>query len=258
MRAYTHIDRGSVRIGNDSLERTWSTFLGNTTYLIDKAGRTNWVAEALSTGRGDGPEGFVLGAGEVQLAVDQRMLTSMDFGEIEWSEESSPVGASLVARYAGTDVDVEVRTFTLHTHPGMVRTLTVTNRSANIVRAGPALLESVPLRAETTPQRERLPQPAHALGWRPGSEGVVAVTKGRGILMFAAEEASPAVEAGHCLFLVRETVDLAPGKSWVLPPAALVMFQAPFNPAAQSVYSEFLRMCALARKQMLQPHDEQS
>jgi hypothetical protein len=105
-RAYTHIDRVRVVLGNAWLEREWSTMIGNTTSLFQKQGEVEWLAADSMETR------IVLGGEDLGL---------LDLGAPDWSEEQTPFGALVRARYAGPRIGLTLWTMALHEQPALLR-----------------------------------------------------------------------------------------------------------------------------------------
>ena len=92
-RAYTRVDHGLVRVGNQWLERVWSGFMGYTTSLIHRPSEFEWAARKNP---------------EFSVEIDGATLNIDDFGEVEWSEECNDLGASLVGVYRHPALELRI------------------------------------------------------------------------------------------------------------------------------------------------------
>ena len=141
-RAYTRVDHGLVRVGNQWLERVWSSFTGRTTSLLHKPSVYEWAA-ARNT--------------EFSVDVDGKTLGTEDFGEVEWSEACNELGASLVGVYRRREIEVRMEQLVFHEAPGLLRTATIVNCGRRAVNIGSIITESFELdRPEDTEFRMNL------------------------------------------------------------------------------------------------------
>ncbi|MBI1318913.1 MAG: hypothetical protein GC168_08180 [Candidatus Hydrogenedens sp.] len=129
-RAYTHVDHTSVLLGNRWLEREWSAFMGHTVRLIHKPGNVEWLTE---------------NSPELRLACGGDVLGLMDLGAVEWSEEQSPQGASVVSRQTSDSFVVAVKTMALHDEPALFRRVTIMNRTRAEITLDAAAVELLPV-----------------------------------------------------------------------------------------------------------------
>ena len=169
-RAYSYVDRGRALLGNPWLERRWSAFLGTTNGLWHKPPACVW-----SNVPGD----------ELAAPVDGAMQPAMAFGEVAWSEEANPYGATLVQTRTGLGLTVEVRTLAFHAAPAMVRTATLIHRQTP-PQDGWMLVDE--LRLGVTGGEASAPRPASMRSTPLGEDigAVIALERpGSGLLMAA-------------------------------------------------------------------------
>ncbi len=129
-RGYTYVDHGLARVGNRWLERVWSGFMGHTTSLMQKSGDVEWAAPK---------------SPEFSLDVDGSSLGLDDFGEIEWSEECSELGATLVATHRRPGLELRVEQLAFHDAPALLRSISVFNSGGQAIDIGPVIAECVAL-----------------------------------------------------------------------------------------------------------------
>ncbi|MCL4217479.1 MAG: hypothetical protein KJ052_10820 [Candidatus Hydrogenedentes bacterium] len=243
-RAYTYVDRTVVRLGNRWIERTWSAFIGNSTNLHHKMADTE-----LLEGR----------SREFALLVDGEWRGVMDFAEIEWSEENSPLGAALICRQRGDGLDVVIRTTAFHDNPGMVRQVSVANLGEGTVDLGPACSEALTLdpdkttiwasgfEAAVTSQEYKSPDHAVALEVN-GSEILFGQIGGGQFHLFAQEP-------GECAVFVDEQAALAGGQTWHMPPTLLLPYTEGRDSAFTRLLGEFLLKCRELKRLHDRPRD---
>ena len=126
-RAYTRVDHGPVRVGNQWLERVWSGFMGYTTSLIYRPSEFEWAARKNP---------------EFSVEIDGETLSIDDFGEVEWSEECSDLGASLVGVYRHPALELRIEQLAFHEAPALLRTTTLFNSGRRKVKLGPVITEN--------------------------------------------------------------------------------------------------------------------
>lgn len=129
-RAYSRVDHGLVRIGNRWLERVWSGFTGCTTSLLQKHGKFEWAAAKNP---------------EFSIDADGKTLNMDDFGEVEWSEELSELGASIVGVFKHSSLELRIEHMAFHDAPGLLRTSRIFNCGQRKVMVGPVITESFDL-----------------------------------------------------------------------------------------------------------------
>lgn len=127
-RAYTHVDRAWARVGNRWCERVWSSFLGTTTSLVQKAGEVEWAAA-------ESPE--------FRATVEEVELGPMELGEVEWSEECDGLGATLAMERRACGIALSVRTLALHDNPALMREVRITNLGEREVLLGSCTVDSL-------------------------------------------------------------------------------------------------------------------
>ena len=174
-RGYTYVDHGQARVGNRWLERVWSGFMGHTTSLKQKKGDVEWAAPV-------SPE-FSLEVAGSTLGVD-------DFGEVEWSEECSELGATLVATHRRPGLELRVEQLAFHDAPALLRSVSVLNIGGQVLEIGRVIIESIALDNPEVHFRTgdfKQPQAAAefvgttALGaWVHGDRGLLMLCEGEG------------------------------------------------------------------------------
>ncbi len=216
-RAYTHIDAGTIILGNAWLERQWSAFLGNTVSLRQKAGGVAWI---------DGS------APEFRIHLPDRVLGHMDLGETEWSEELNRFGAGLFAVQWSPELSVQLCFFAFHRVPGLLRTMCVVNRSKEPLTVGPVALEVLPARrgdvglhvdGHACEEEGMVSESDHPVALTIGEAGLLLGTGGGGRFELFAPD--PLV----CAVGTAEQRKLRPGQRWQLPSS----FLAPFTGTPQ-------------------------
>ncbi len=236
-RAYTEVHRGQSRVGNRWIERTWSTFVGHTTSLLDVSEGLEWTA-GLSR--------------EFSVRIDGEPLGVMDFGEVEWSEENGPVGAALTSRKKRPGLEILTHTLALHEFPALVRTLTLHNLSRHDVVASHIVLDSLGLVHEGVRVfTDGFAMQRDAIEWRT-DERAAALTRDQTVLILGSEAPCTfrlyAPEAG-VFAVMHEGSQQAPGGAKITFPATYLL-AASGDPAecARTVFADFLvRLRAMRR-----------
>lgn len=241
MRAYTYIDRGSARVGNSFLERSWSTFLGVTLSIRDRGTGWEWLSRKTTSDSAPHTQGLPLTGDEFLLSSTNAMFRPFDFGYVEWSEENNLSGAVLSACWTGSQVDVVMRAFAFHEHPGVVRTLSIKNKSSETLGLEQSLFESFSIRKDILTTMEPLPQITLPTSWETPKCGVIATSGNRGILVAAAGKGHMLLENNTYGASHNEIIELAPGTLLSFPPTFLFAYPAPFNLAAKSLYLDLLK-----------------
>lgn len=230
VRAYTHIDRGRAAVGNRWLERSWSTFLGNTVSLIQKDGPFEWMAGQ---------------SGEFRVALDEALLEILDFGDIEWSEEANSHGASLLCRRRHARYELSVRTFAYHDLPAMVRTVNVTNLGTGYASIDHVLSERLPIRhSDVRVYTSDFSSGNGPTVWETHHHAAAIALDDRG--MFVGQMNGGlfflfAPDARECAVAATGPTKLAPGETWRTPPSFLVPFVGLTRDAASTVYAQFVQ-----------------
>ncbi|HIJ65893.1 MAG TPA: hypothetical protein HPP77_08065 [Candidatus Hydrogenedentes bacterium] len=220
-RAYTHIDRGVVTLGNRWIERQWSTFLGRTSSFVQKGDGVEWVAG---------------GCGEFRVEVDDTSFGVLDFGEVAWSEENSAVGATVVVRKTRPGLDVSIRTLAWHKYPALVRSVRVYNRGSQSVFLKGATVDSLSLR------RDAIVEDA-------GDTGVALTLADRGLIAGAMHGAAAESRAGVLAVTAPCARTVAPGESWTSPETFLVAYWGALGDALRFTLAEFLERCVSFKNQ---------
>ncbi len=228
-RAYTYIDRGRAVAGNRWMERVWSAFLGNTVSLVQKEPGFEWIVGQ---------------SAEFRLALEDNLLDVLDFGEVDWSEESSPIGASLVCRQRHGRFEMVIRTLVYHDLPVMVRAVNVTNLGPGRVRIDHLLSDRLPLRHPGvrvyTHDFAQSHGPTvwetheHAAAIAVDDVGLFFGRRGGGLFFLFAPEAQ------ECAVTVPGPLELASGETWHTSPTFLLPYSGLTRDAAATVYSQFL------------------
>ena len=229
-RAYVRVDRGQARVGNAWIERTWSSFMGHTTGLVQKSTGTEWVSAR-------NPEFSVEANGEV-LGVE-------DFGEVAWSETHNALGAVLVAAQVRPGLELTIRTTALHEAPGLLRSVWIMNTSPDRVTVGPIVTESFALEREGAQFYVRELRRAHDAIEVGQADALAAIVAGGEGLFIGHEGASTldlaSSEPGVCSARVLERRTLGPAERWMLDPTFLVPFTGDLHAAADTLIPDLQR-----------------
>lgn len=218
-RAYAHIEKGVIRLGNAWLERRWSSFLGTTTELRLRPGDRDCLVQK---------------SPEFHLDYGDRPLAAMDLGDLNWSESVDTHGAAVALDMQGPGVAVRLETYLFHKCPGMVRTLSVTNTGGEPVTLTRAAAEVVPLDGDHYETRSAhgdaefqlmvFGEPVHYAALR-GTSGAFLLGACRRA-RFALFHPHPA----YCAPVWEGSVALYPGRTWQAPQA--ILFWSPAGAAA--------------------------
>lgn len=127
MRARSSIVPGLATLENRWLKRVWCGSFGHTLELCSPG---DWLH---SPGQ------------EFGLAVGDSPITSRNLLETELSELATPEGAGLIARHAGGDWHVEVRSLLLHDAPVLVRQVYVMYHGKDALSMERVALELLPM-----------------------------------------------------------------------------------------------------------------
>lgn len=117
-RARTHIDRTSITLANRWLERSWSTFLGTTESMRDRANDVEWL-------RG--------GSREFGVRIGNDEFGSMAFGDADWSEQANASAATLVQCASRDGLQLRMLTHAFHDSPVIAREVRVLNANATAI-----------------------------------------------------------------------------------------------------------------------------
>lgn len=229
-RAYTYVDRTHAVVGNFWMERTWSAFLGNTCSLFQKRGEIEWIAGASS---------------EFEVRDEHRSFDMMDFGEVLWSEENSPIGATLVCRQQRPDLEVCIKTLAYHDNPGMRRRVAVRNMGQEEIIIRRVTLERLPLSQDgIAVLTDGFEQTQKAVDCETSERGIALARKdGRGIIT--------GIDGGGlysafsrpceccCLGLLGPK-RLAPGKIWKLPVTYILPYAGDLAETLRTTYAQLL------------------
>ena len=236
-RAFTYVDRGQAKVGNRWVERTWSTFVGHTTGLARMPEEIEWTAGLCR---------------EFSLLVDGEPLGVMDFGEVEWSEENGPAGATLVARKMRPGFEVDIRTLALHDSPALVRTVTLRNTGRNDVAVSRVVVDSLGLTQEGVRVYTQGFATHHdAIEWRT-DERAAALVRDREVLFVGSEAPCTfrlhAPDAGVCAVAHEAPQPLAAGATLLFPSTYLLATSGDLAECARTTFTDFLvRLRALRR-----------
>jgi len=194
--------------------------MGGTVSLTNSTNQFEWLAGRSS---------------EFEVLLGSHRLGLMDFGEIEWAEENSPVGATLVVRKKRPGLEILIRTLAFHDRPGMERRFALINVSDQTICLGPVCLEILRFRCGVTAVKT-------------SSGGLVLLHEdpaGKCGLMIGAEAGCVIEPRGEEYVIVfPEKRQLPPTGQWALPGAFLFSFTGEVNLAMESAYAEFRRHCA--------------
>jgi hypothetical protein len=227
LRAYTKIETGSTAIGNDWIERRWSSFLGTTTELLHGRRSCDWLTRTSE---------------EFCFAVSGGSIGSLDFGEIEWSEERSPFGAALVCRRSGEGMVLSTRTIAFDQVPGLCREVRLLNCTGDTLEVSDFKGEILPIMPEALATRCAVPVASlpdvdcllQVSVTTMGDYGLFLGTEVEGrreILDADAEYYATGLAGTH---IIRA------GEQWRLPDSFLVPFQGSVESAAGRELSSFL------------------
>lgn len=229
-RAYTYIDRTRAQVGNRWIERTWSTFIGNTNALVQKDGGFEWLA-----GR----------SGEYRVEIEDDEFDVMDFGDTAWSEENSVQGATLVSTQRGAGMELVIRTLAFHDHPALVRTVTVRNLGGDPLPIREVLPERLPLRRDGLRVfTDDFSRGTTAADWHTDRPAAALALEDRGLFLgrqggghFTLFDPDPT----ECALRVPSPGLLGPGEIWRTAPIFLIPFTGGVADAAATVYASFLQ-----------------
>lgn len=199
-RAYTEVGPGTARVGNAWCERAWSSFVGNTIELTQRAGQFQWLS-------GDSPE--------FRVHCEDRDYGVMELGNVEWSEECTPHAAGLVLRKQGPEgLGVVIRTYAFHDHPGMLRTFRLYNAGSTAQRTTEVIVEALALRQCEINVQTDAPR-------------VVFVSRDRGLIVEVEDDSdrvSLTPDFSRCAIAVPGPGPLVPGSYWEGPAVRLIPF----------------------------------
>lgn len=229
-RAYTHVDYGHARLGNRWLERSWSAFLGHTTSLVQQLGETEWVAA-----RND----------EYSLVAEGKTLGVIDFGEVEWSESLTELGATLVATHRHETLALRIEQTAIHEAPALLRSVTLMNHGTRAVEVGPIVIECLTLDVGgirlftgdfTRLKESNEPEGRRSVGaMLRGDTGLLFVSEGEGTVTLSAPE------SGACSVRINLTRVMAPSQRWVFGQSMIVAFEGDPNAALNSLLPDIQR-----------------
>jgi len=229
-RAYTYVDRTHAIVGNYWMERTWSAFLGNTCSLLQRHCEIEWVAGASS---------------EFELTNENCRLDVMDFGEVIWSEQNSPAGATLVCLQQRPDLEVCVKTLAYHENPGMRRRVSVRNRGHEEIIIRRITLEQLPISSDgITVLTDGFGQAQDTVDIETSERGIaLARDDGRGIItgidgggLYSAFGR----ECDCCRLALHGPKRLAPGKIWKLPATYILPYAGDLAETVRTTYAQLL------------------
>lgn len=238
-RAYTHIDHGLVRVGNQWLERVWSGFTGRTTSLLHKPGEYEWAAAKNP---------------EFSVDVDGNTLSIEDFGEVEWSEVCDDLGASLVGAYRRPEIEVRIEQLAFHDAPGLLRTATFFNCGRREVKVGPAITESFELdQPENCEYQMNLRVSREPDSGTRFSEIGAVITEERGLILLAESKAQIVLgsqDLAACSVRIGSKEILAPSQLATQARSLLIAFEGDSQAALDRHLPEILRRMRLHDRMM--------
>jgi len=234
-RAYTRIGNGTVVVGNDWVERSWSEFLCRTMELRQRVsgGYVEWIASP---------------AADLRLELDGVPLHPEMIGPPEWSESCNSLGATVSVRWTGPGWVVAAHTTALHENPALVRSMEIANVGGQSFRMTAVAVDVLALRRDGAGVLTHdLARRSASATWE--SDGCAAVElqgHGRLGLLFGLEgggqfelfEPDPA----FCALSVRGTVELPPGKTVRLPRSFMIPYSGDADVAVSGRWAEMLRM----------------
>lgn len=229
-RAYSYVDRAATVVGNRWCERKWSAFLGETISLTQKDTDFDWVAGACA---------------EFSLSVEGDVLSVMDFGDLDWSEENSDLGAALAITRRRPGLELRIRTVALHDNPGMWRSTMVLNTGPSPLQVSNAIIES--LSVHTQGLHMRMKSLAASSGTPPTELEVISLAvltlPERGIVVGSAPggRLQCDTKAGCCTVVAEGAHMLAPGEGQQLPDTFLMFFTGDFTLAVESAWRDLRR-----------------
>jgi len=228
-RAYVRINAGAALLGNAWLERSWSTFVGNTFELRQKAGNFAWVV-------GNCPE--------FRIATQNRVFGIMDLGDLDWSEVYTPFGAGLMARKSGPGLLFVIGSFALHENPGMLRSTRIMNISSDPITLDHVAVDVLAIpHSGTRVRTHQFAREQDALAWQTDEPAAALLLRDRGLILgilggglFQLFQPEP----GSCALVVPNGRTLEPGQVWPLPDAFLLPFTGDPDRAVSSLLGDFL------------------
>lgn len=229
MRAYTYIDKTKAHAGNAWIDRGWSAFFGATTSLVDRIGRFDWIASR---------------CGEIGAQVQGHRFGVLDFGEVEFSEENSPLGATLIVEKRRPGLTVRIRTMAFHEFPAMLRMVTFLNLCEGELRLDPVTVDCMALRkAELTPATLYVLPQADGAPWEFSPDALIAKAENGGLVLGTSKGCAIQQMPDKITFKVAGKDALNSGRQWALPPTFYFAFEKHFDDQAQAKLSGFLRAC---------------
>ena len=228
-RAFTYIDRSIAIVGNRWIERHWSPFVGATVALVDRADGFDWINNT---------------CGELGLDLDGRFLHPVDLGEAVWTEENSPLGATLTCMRERPDLDVCVMTLAYHDMPAMLRTIRLLNKSGAPMHLRRIVMDSVAVARKTFRALIHGFREAHPAIVHDTDERAVALQlKHRGLIIgheAPARYELCAPDPANCAVCGNATIVLEPGKWMELPACFLIPYRGPVADASRTRLADFL------------------
>ncbi len=220
IRAHTYIDAGEARAGTPWSERCWSAFLGNTVSLRDTVTGREWLVRP---------------SDEIALNVEGRRLSLMDFQGGNWSEECNPHGATLVCQFTSETVSLRVRCTAMHDCPGLLREMTIMNRTRHPLAIAGPVLDHFAL--ALPPKRKELFRRASKTVVTAGDdEGMLLIGHDTGVAVELSLEMTPEITL-RC----QGDFVLAPGQTRHLPDTHVLPFRGSFEQLSGHGYATFLR-----------------
>lgn len=246
-RAYTHVDHGLVRVGNQWLERVWSRFTGRTTSLLHKPGEYEWAAAKNP---------------EFSVDVDGRTLGIEEFGEVEWSEACDDLGASLAGVYKCPKIEVRVEQLAFHDAPGLLRTASIFNCGRRKVKVGPVITESFeldqPENCEYLTDLSRSPEPDAGTEF---SEIGAVIAEERGLILLAESKAKIVLgsqDLAACSIRIGSRETLLPSQFAAQDRSLLIAFEGDPQAALAQHLPEILRRMRLRDRMMAKREREEA
>ncbi len=219
-RAYTHITRSLVRIGNAWLERQWSAFLGTTQAFIDQPASMEWI-------QGQSREWLV--------SINGESLSPLSCGELEWTEGNTAFGAMLEACWSTPTSVLRVQTTVPHRWPAMIRQFMVYNTTEAPIQVGPITVDALSFHGSawtSLPCPENMPISC-----------VLFTTTGnsRGLLCACPPGTTIARKNSETAFTLSEyCISVEPGTRTILEPFFYFTYPVPWDERAACHFLDFL------------------
>jgi len=229
IRAYTYIDRSVARVGNQWVERSWAAFDGRTASLAVKPAQFDWI-----TGKST----------EFRIQTSTGAFGIPELSHIEWSEENSPEGATLILKRTGDTMQLTTRSFVYHELPAMLRSHTLINLSREVIVVERMTTDSLAIDQPGVRVRTDLfEKTSESKVWE--TEERAAAIEYQTMGFFIGQEKGGRYELfdpdpGSCSVLAPASFTLGPGDILHLPRLYIVFYGGPWQEASRTVFAEVL------------------